>query len=88
VDLAGLAEGDLRKALKSLGVSTGQYAGASTLIVNGMNPEPDTGIAESCSASTRKPRSWPGGDRRLVEPEKVLLAVPEGSFLHPGGVPQ
>jgi len=80
LDLSGLAEGELRKALKALGVSTGHFAKAATLIINGLNPEPEAGISEVLLGEHRE--TVERGLEvilKLVEPAKVLLAVPAGS---------
>jgi len=80
IDVASLAGDELKKALKALGVSSQPFAKAAVLIVNGLNPEPGTGIAEILlkdhQATVEK-----GLDlvQKLVEPPTVLLAVPEGS---------
>jgi electron transport complex protein RnfC len=80
VSLDGLSRDDLKKALKGLGVSPSAFLKAPTLIVNGLNPEPGTGVAEvllaQCKATLEKGLSVA---QRLVEPATVLLAVPAGS---------
>ncbi|MEW5773409.1 MAG: 4Fe-4S dicluster domain-containing protein [Thermodesulfobacteriota bacterium] len=80
VDVASLATEDLRKALKTLGVSTKPFAKAATLIVNGLNPEPGVGIAEILlkehQATVEKGLQ---AVQKLVEPPTVLLAAPAGS---------
>lgn len=80
VDVTALEGEDLRKALKSLGVSTGLFPKATTLIVNGLNPEPGTGISEVLLGDHRDTVEL--GLKvvlKLVEPNKVLMAAAEGS---------
>ena len=86
VDLAGLGEDDLRTALKSLGVSTGLFPKAATLIINALNPEPGTGISEVLMGDHRDTVEM-GLDLvlKMVEPNRMFLAVPEGkSWSLPG----
>jgi electron transport complex protein RnfC len=80
VSLDGLSRDDLKKALKGLGVSASAFPKAATLIVNGLNPEPDTAVAEVLLAQC-KPTLEKGLAvvQRLVEPTSVLLAVAAGS---------
>lgn len=80
VSLDGLSRDDLKKALKSLGVSTLAFAKAPLLVVNGLNPEPGTHIAEVLLAQCRETlEKGLALVQRLVEPPSVVLAVPAGS---------
>ncbi len=80
VAVASLGGDELRKALKALGVSTRPFTKAAVLVVNGLNPEPGTGIAEILlgdhQATVEKGLELV---QKLVEPPTVLLAVPAGS---------
>lgn len=80
VAVASLGGDELIKALKGLGVSTRPFAKAAVLVVNGLNPEPGTGIAEILlkdhQATVEKGLELV---QKLVEPPTVLLAVPAGS---------
>lgn len=80
VDIASLTGEDLKRRLKTLGVSTKPFAEAETLIINGLNPEPGTGIAEFLLRDFRQ--TLEKGFtvfEALVEPSETLFAVAEGS---------
>jgi|WetSurMetagenome_2_1015567.scaffolds.fasta_scaffold03080_3 Na+-translocating ferredoxin:NAD+ oxidoreductase subunit C len=82
VDIASLAGEDLKDALKTLGISTRPFGKASTLIVNGLNPEPATGIAELLLSDFRQTiEKGFSVFEELVEPSETFLAVAEGSFV-------
>ena len=80
VDIASLTGEDLKRSLKTLGVSTKPFAEAETLIINGLNPEPGIGIAEFLLRDFRQ--TLEKGFtvvEALVEPSETLFAVAEGS---------
>lgn len=80
VAVASMGGDELKKALKALGVSTRPFAKAAVLVINGLNPEPGTGIAELLlkdhQATVEKGLELV---QKLVEPPTVLMAVPAGS---------
>jgi len=88
LDLSELAGEELKRALKMLGVSTRPFPKASMLIVNGLNPEPGTGIAELILRDFRQTleRGFSVFEE-LVEPSETLLAVAEGSAASGNGGP-
>lgn len=80
VNLSALDGDDLRKALKASGISTKPFAKAATLIINGLNPDPGTGIAELLLREFRD--TLQQGllvVRKLVEPAELLMAVADGN---------
>ncbi len=82
VDITSLEGEDLKRVLKTLGVSTRPFARAATLIVNGLNPEPASGIAELILRDFRQTlEKGFSVFEELVEPSETLLAVAEGCFV-------
>jgi Na+-translocating ferredoxin:NAD+ oxidoreductase subunit C len=76
VDISGLEGDELLTALKSLGVDTCEILPAGTLIVNGVNKEPDQGVAEQLLRQRRDLlEKGLAVVRRLVNPSKTVLAV-------------
>ncbi len=71
-----LAREDLKKALKAMGISTKPFAKAATLIVNGLNPDPGTGIAELLLKEFRETlEKGLSVVQELVEPSAIRMAV-------------
>ncbi len=76
VDISGLEGDELLTALKSLGVDTCEIIPAGTLIINGVNKEPDQGVAEQLLRQRRDLlEKGLAVVRRLVNPSKMVLAV-------------
>ncbi len=87
--LASDLEGDaLILAIKKLGVNTRSLAQkCSTLIINGLNPDPGVTWAEPILTShTRHLKAGIELHRRISRADKVLLAVPHGTQLSYEGV--
>ena len=79
-DLSGLSGADLAARLKELGLDTADLVSAAVLVVGGLEPEPGVSVAGPLLAERRETLEA-GLDlaKRLVAPQKTILALPEGS---------
>ena len=79
-DLNATADDALPRALVRLGLDVSGLGPAQTLVVNGLNPEPGVGVAEAL-LSQRRQTLEQGLDlvRRLVRPQRTVLAVRQGA---------
>jgi len=80
IDITNLAGDELLAALKSLGVDTGGFSRAATLIINGVNPEPGVSAAEQILKDNRETlEKGLEALQKIVSASTTALAVAEGS---------
>ncbi|MBG0777673.1 MAG: NADH:quinone oxidoreductase subunit RnfC [Desulfovibrionaceae bacterium] len=87
VDLSSADGAALAAGLKGLGVSTAALAGASTIVINGLNPEPGMSVAEQLLKEA-KPALEKGLAvlAKLAPGARVVLVTAEGSSESLAGV--